>query len=111
MTDSKTVTVYVRLGATKDSRELTFKIPAGISTSELLDKGFAIDGNEAVTGIGPIHSSYNDPEDGWQTFVYYASDPTDEGEYQYPSLASALREEQRFIKRTLKEYSYEVEFA
>ena len=56
MTDSKTITVYVRLGSgeTNQERELTFKLCDDIPVSDLLANNIAIDGNVASLGVGPI---------------------------------------------------------
>ncbi len=51
------VRVYVRLckdeigNHRENCRELRFRVPDGISQRELLDAGFAIDGNSATKGI------------------------------------------------------------
>src|SRR6185295_18541324 len=59
---NKTVTIYVRLGDgqnREEQRELSFKVPEGIDSLDLLDMGFALDGNRAVFtvaetfGVGP----------------------------------------------------------
>ena len=45
---SHVVAVYVREGESEDVRTLSFRPPEGISQTELLDRGYAIDGNSAV---------------------------------------------------------------
>jgi len=64
MTDSQTdtVTVFVRLcgEGQKECRELSFRIPEGISQAELLDEGYAIDGHSATYAVTPYHQ--NDDE-------------------------------------------------
>lgn len=47
-TDTKTVTVYVRLGETDDRRRLSFARPDGMTTQEVLDANIAFDGNQCV---------------------------------------------------------------
>lgn len=56
ITDSQqdaTVRIYTRLGAGNDSslRRVSIRIPEGLDPLELLDLGFAIDGNEAVFDV------------------------------------------------------------
>jgi plasmid stability protein len=58
------VTIYVRLnGDDRDQRVLTFKIPEGLDPMDLLDAGFAIDGNQAAGSVHPTADD-GDPFDG-----------------------------------------------
>jgi len=89
MTDRKKiqVDVYVRLDASETGREVSFRIPDDIPQHELLDKGYAIDGNSALTGV----SAYGTGED-------------------FVSLADALREQQQSLRTWLDEKGYTVVF-
>lgn len=58
MTESQTntVLVYVRLcgdDASRECREISFKIPDKLSQKDLLEEGFAIDGNSAMKAVTP----------------------------------------------------------
>ena len=86
MTDRKTIDVYIRLCKEnrEDCREITFRIPDGISQEEVLDRGYAIDGNEALRQVPDSDTA--------------------------PALAEALRDEQYGLRAWLGEYGYEVTF-
>lgn len=92
MSDRKRVELYVRLGSNRDEgeRELSFQIPEGLSQKDLLDHGFAVDGNSALMGI----TSYEDP-DGGRTV----------------SMAAALHEVQEDVMRWLTAKGYDVVFS
>ncbi len=58
-----TIAVYVRKGVRRDdrsaavddfSRVLSFRIPSDLKTKDILDRGFAIDGNTALAVIKPF---------------------------------------------------------
>ena len=50
MTDRE-VRVYVRKGTERGERWITFPIPDDISHSELMQNGWAIDGNQAILSV------------------------------------------------------------
>ena len=56
MTDS--IRVYVRKGSEKNERVISFIPPAEFTHNELLEDGWAIDGNQALRSIlvGQLHS-------------------------------------------------------
>jgi hypothetical protein len=87
---SETVVVYVRLcgdGRSDECRELSFQIPDGISQIELLEEGWAIDGNSATSSVVDYE------EDG-----------------QYVPLSRVLRMRQLNLVKWFKKRGYEVEF-
>jgi hypothetical protein len=47
-TGIETVSVYVRKGLEDDERYLTFRFPEWLSQGEVLDKGWAVDGNQVL---------------------------------------------------------------
>jgi hypothetical protein len=89
MTDRKAITVYVRLGPGDNDaqRTVSFRRPTEIPTSVLLDKGFAIDGNEAVVCVMPRLDAGN-----------------------FIPLMEALLDEEKALVAWLDEYGYDVEF-
>ena len=72
------------------TREISFQIPEGVSQSELLEHGFAIDGNSASSGVK----------------AYF-----DDVVRETISLTEALHDEQVDLVKWLKEKGYDVEFA
>ncbi len=89
MTDSQTVDVYVRLTSDEeaDARQLSFRIPDGLSQAELLERDWAIDGRNALKIVEP-----------WR-----------DGSGEMHSLSESLVEEQRDLLKWLD--GYEVHFA
>ena len=82
----KAIIVYVRLCDGDEQapcREMSFRIPQGITQSDLLEAGWALDGHSAVKTVIPF-------EDGW--------------------LADALLSEQRELIAWLGKHGYSVEF-
>jgi hypothetical protein len=45
------IDVYVRLDESEKGRELSFRIPDDITQKEILDSGYAIDGNQVLIGV------------------------------------------------------------
>lgn len=45
------VQVYVRKGVEDDERYITFRFPEWLSQGEVLDKGWAIDGNQVLFSV------------------------------------------------------------
>jgi hypothetical protein len=92
MTDSQTepVDVFVRLCGDRrpdECRELSFRIPDGVSQAELLEAGYAIDGHSATKSV-----------------VDY------EEEGQYVPLSEALRDAQLELVKWFGERDREVVF-
>lgn len=46
------IKIYVRKGADDEERYLTFRIPDWLSQGEVLDQGWAIDGNQVLVAVG-----------------------------------------------------------
>jgi hypothetical protein len=90
MTDRQKLTVHVTLGNGDDDRirELSFRIPDNITQKDLLDYGFAIDGNSATVAA--------------RQYV--------DGDGELVPLAEALRDEQVRVLEWLGERGYEVNF-
>lgn len=59
VTDSKTITVYVRKGTEKSERILSFIPPVEFTQTDLMDAGWAMDGNQALRSISisQLHST------------------------------------------------------
>jgi hypothetical protein len=90
----RTVEVYVRLSQDERDwvRDISFKIPKGVegfSTREVLEAGFAIDGNSAVCSVTFGHDNTG----------------------KYTPLADALREKQLELVRWFDDRGCEVAFA
>ena len=90
MTDRQTVEVFVRLRRDEnpDARQLSFRIPDGLSQAELLKHEWAIDGRDAVKVI----QAYTNEDD-----VYLA-------------LPELLLGEQMDLVNLLNTASYDVDF-
>jgi hypothetical protein len=90
-TDGKPIRVYVRLGNGSDvpARELSFRIPSDIDQEDLLEYGFAIDGNSATLAV----KSHTD-EDG-----------------EFIPLSEALHDAQEDLIDWFDEQGYDVVFA
>jgi hypothetical protein len=90
MSDRQTLDVFVRLCADRDKecREISFPIPEGISQKDLLDYGYAIDGNEATRSV----VAYTDDDDN------------------YVPLSEALNDAQRQMVTWLGEHGFDVTF-
>jgi hypothetical protein len=88
----KTAETHIEVGVTDtngaDTRELSFRIPEGMSKSDLLEAGFALDGHHATKAV----ASYSN------------------GDGDYVPLPTALLDEQRAIVKLLAEKGYEVAF-
>lgn len=99
MTDL-TITVYVRrCGQRRDEcRQLTFELPDGLPQSELLDWGWAIDGNQAIKQVTDTWEDAETPVDGRLYDVHVP-------------VADVLREEQVALVKQLGEKGYAVKFA
>jgi len=99
MADRETITIYVRLGPNDDEsqRLLSFKRPASIPSSELLELGLAIDGNQVVSCVSEMenHEGFTGPlQAGWGSV-----------------LMDALLEEEKALAAWLDRHGYDVEFA
>ncbi len=93
--DDKTVTVYVRKGSRNDSRTFSFDRLNEIEDIALLDKGIAIDGNQAMFEIVP-------DEDG-----NYAGPFVDTGDV---TLSEMISEVESNLVEWFEEIGYSVEF-
>lgn len=51
LADPHSLAIYVRKGTSDSERWLSFRIPEGMDQFELLEAGFAVDGNQAVVSI------------------------------------------------------------
>jgi hypothetical protein len=104
----------VRKGADDNERRLTFKRLEGISALELLDRGLAIDGDQAACSI----TGHFDRSDGAWTFTYptfepsgFAGDVGAVATQDTGDLISALLYAERRLANFLRELGYNVEFA
>lgn len=99
MADRETITVYVRLGPNDNEyqRTLTFKRPGRVPSSELLELGLAIDGNQVVSCVSPRVD-----DEGFTGPLQDA--------YSCPTLMDALREEEKTLIAWLDGHGYDVEF-
>jgi hypothetical protein len=94
MTDVQTrtvVDVYVRLcgaGGGEECREMGFRIPGGVEQADLLQAGFALDGNSASKSVVPFHTQNGN----------------------YVPLMEALHEEQQALVLWLGERGHTVRF-
>ena len=70
MTDS--ITVYVRKGLEKHERIVSFTPPTEFSQLELMDAGWAIDGNQALRSItvGQLHKVESEMTDSFRQKGY-----------------------------------------
>jgi hypothetical protein len=99
MADRESITVYVRLGPNDDENQrlLSFRRPSDIPTSELLQLGFAIDGNQVVSCV-----AWMEDEEGFTGPIQPGVEVT---------LIDALRQEERALAAWLDGHGYDVEFA
>jgi hypothetical protein len=90
------IKVYVRLGAGGDDnvREVSFRIPEGINPIDLIDRGIAVDGNQAVFAV-----AWNRADEAFDS-------PFAAG----PSLLTALAASQRALVAYLRERGFEPQF-
>ncbi len=98
---AETITVYIRKGAHDRERLFSFMRPDSIPTTEVMEKGLAIDGNQvlfAVTGY------YNKDEDEWYYDHPFVASPNT------GNLPEALLEAEKGLVAWLGESSYEVDF-
>jgi hypothetical protein len=106
------VTVFVRKGADEDSRRISFRRPANVSAFDLINLGFAIDGNSALADIGrdvwdPDTESY--VRYSYPTCVLGPRGETEFGEAS--TLSEALRLCQRGLGAFLHSHGFSVDFA
>lgn len=101
------VKIYVRKSG-RDSRDLSIRIPDGLDPLELLDAGFAIDGNSAILSVhGRSETKWDDDHDEYEEITYFGamnSDPCG-------SLAEALRYEQIALVDFLRDKGFTPAFA
>jgi len=104
-----TITIYVRKGDESWERTISINpIPAEADPLELLDAGFAIDGNSATLSVYRAEEfvTWADPENGIASIK--SEDP---GSFEYsPSLNGALRVVERTIVAWLKKLGYTPKF-
>lgn len=98
---AKLVTIYVRRGEKDQERTIAFRIPERINSLDLLEQGFALDGNQAIFTVGWVYDE-NVPGSG-----YYDAPFGKYGE----TLSSALNTAQRELVRYLREQGFEPKFA
>jgi hypothetical protein len=100
---TKQVAVYVRLVPGDenghDGRVLSFKVPAGIDPIELLDHGFALDGNQAAATVGPTFHINQEPGYVGPFDIFGAS------------LTDALARTQRELVEYFRERGFEPRFS
>src|ERR671937_1732471 len=111
MSDQETVTVYVRKGSTDEERRLAFAVPERMDQGELLERGIAIDGDQALFAIygayeTSLDSRYEDP--GWAWYGPFVSPDPKPGQPfdgdkpgDVATLPDALREAQVRLREFL----------
>jgi hypothetical protein len=104
MTDRKIMPVYVRQGAHEDERTIAFRIPEDIPAKDLLDAGFAIDGNSAVLSV--TRETYPSEFDDLSFRDGDLSKAIEDGR----TLTKALRDCQQALVAWLDARGYDVEF-
>lgn len=99
MTDQTIITVYVRLCDRNRSncREISFRIPDGLPQMEVLQHGYAIDGNRAVRQVTERWDVVDRPISGNETEVLVP-------------MAEALHEDQMALVDWLEKQGYTVKF-
>jgi len=96
-----TVKIYVRLGESDRERVVSFRIPDGIDPLELLERGLALDGNQAAFSVT---ESDGDPEEG----IGFGSPLIERGNR---TLTGALGDSQRALVAFLRDRGFEPLFA
>jgi hypothetical protein len=86
------VKIYVRKGVHDDQRLVSFRVPDGLDSMELLDLGYALDGNQAIFTVS---SEDGGPEGG----IWYSSPIAGMNR----TLTGALSEAQRVLVNYLRE--------
>lgn len=102
LTNGKTIHVYVRKGGDNHERWLSFTIPDNIAQLEVMQKGIAIDGNQALWSVG--RGEYDSNEKSWS----YAGPLSDR---IHNSLPDALLDEEQHVAEWLKDRGYTVIFS
>jgi hypothetical protein len=102
----KPISVYVRLGATDDSRVLRFKRPPELSDRDLLDRQVAIDGDNAVISIYPIRDDQRVVTGYYCGFLYACGVLLESANYLSPALCAT----ELTLLNMLEKLGYEVAF-
>ncbi len=107
-TTRPTVRIYVRLGAGDDdsSRNISFRIPEGLDPMELLDRGIALDGNQALLTVAEVRGQ-DQYGNQVQPFEAAFASPLGAGD----TFAEALADTQRNLVTLLRERGFEPQFA
>src|SRR5712692_637052 len=79
LTDGKVIVAYVRKGASDNERRVGFARPENIPVGELLKRGIAIDGNQALFSVSGSRVNPWDGKDGQPlTYEWPRFDPLPE---------------------------------
>ncbi len=103
------VKIYVRLVDNDENRRsVAFRIPEGIDSLDLLERGFALDGNQAIFTVGPYID--HGPLGARSCFSQSITFGLEGGDELYDSLTEALRAAQRSLVKFLREQGFEPQF-
>jgi hypothetical protein len=105
LTDPRSLAIYVRKGASDDERWLSFRIPEGVDQVELLEAGFAIDGNQAVVSV----SQTDLDGEGRMGYAYRIFDPKPDWESD-DNLPDALQHAEIALMTYLKGRGFSITF-
>lgn len=100
------VPIYVRRSGDL-SRTIAFKIPVGIDPLDILDTGFALDGNQAIFTIAWVSTGYQETDYESREAGYFDTPFGKQGH----TLTDALNVAQRELVAYLRERGFIPEFA
>lgn len=106
------VQVFVRKGAYEGQRVLSFTLPRGLRSAEIIQRGFAIDGNRAIAVIH-WHTTVTDHEITTPEWSHDKNTPPPDSAVLYkfhPQVLQVLHDAERMLVTWLTDLGYEVEF-
>jgi hypothetical protein len=108
MPEEQTVMVYVRKGADDNERWLSFRPPASVDSTELLERGYALDGNQAIASISPQFEEATQVTQWWFPTL---KEPNPTADYSWEhSLPDALRNAELALVAYFKQRNHRVIF-